>query len=153
VFKFDFANYTGRVDTAYTNPAQWVFLKSGLNGHQMLPQYVLPLTAAQMTKLGSTIGITPIGNEIPGKFDVKQNYPNPFNPTTKIRFSVPKATNVTLKVYNALGREVSAILIDSYLIPGNYEVEFVGTQLTSGVYFYKFITQDFSKTMKMMLLK
>ena len=153
VFKFDFANYVGRVDTNYTNPAQWVFLKSGLNGHQMLSQYVLPLTASQMTKLGSQVGITPIGNEIPNKFDVKQNYPNPFNPTTTIRFSVPKATNVTLKVFNSLGREVSAILLNSYVTAGNYEVEFVGANLTSGVYFYKFTAQDFSKTMKMMLLK
>lgn len=150
---FDFANYIGRVDTAYTNPAMWAFAKTGLTGQQMLSRYVMPLTAAQMTKLGSTIGITPIGNVIPGKYDISQNYPNPFNPTTKIRFSIPKASSVSIRVYDALGKEVSALIENEYLKAGSYEVNFIGTNLNSGVYFYKFTAQDFSKTMKMMLLK
>ena len=152
-FKFDFANYMGRMDTTYTNPNLWVYAKTGLTGQQMLNRYILPLTATQMTKLGSTIGITPINTEVPGNFDLKQNYPNPFNPTTKIRFSIPKSSNVSIKVYNSLGREVAAVLINEDLKAGNYEVEFAGTYLNSGVYFYKLTTQEFSKTMKMMLVK
>jgi len=153
VFKFDFANYVGRLDTTYTNPAQWVFMKSGLNGQQMLSQYVLPLTAAQMTKLGSTVGISPINTELPKEFELKQNYPNPFNPTTTISFSITKNTSVSLIVYDALGKEITTILSNSNLKAGNYEVSFSGDKLTSGVYFYRIITPEFSKTMKMMLLK
>lgn len=153
VFKFDFANYTGRVDTAYTNPAQWAFMKTGLNGQQMLSQYVLPLTSTQMQKLGATIGIRKIESEIPGGFDLMQNYPNPFNPSTKIRFSVPKATIVNIKVYNTLGREIASVISGEKFNTGTYEVDFEGAGLNSGVYFYKIITPEFTKTMKMMLVK
>jgi len=153
VFIFDFANYIGRVDTAYTNPAQWAFLKTGLNGQQMLPQYVLPLTNAQMQKLGSNVGITPINSQIPNRFDLKQNYPNPFNPTTFIRFGLPKAANVTLTVYNSLGTEVAVLINRTYMQAGNYETDFDGSKLASGVYFYRLTTPEHTQTMKMILVK
>ena len=85
-------------------------------------------------------------------FLLYQNYPNPFNSSTKIKYQVAKAVNVTLKVYDLLGREV-AILVNEEKKPGVYEVEFNGSGLSSGVYFYKLNAGDFTQTKKLMLLK
>jgi hypothetical protein len=93
----------------------------------------------------------------PENFLLKQNYPNPFNPTTKIKFEIPdQARNdnalVTLKVYDILGREV-AILVNEEKPAGEYEVEFDGADLPSGIYFYQLKTSNYSETKKMVLLK
>ena len=89
-------------------------------------------------------------------FNLYQNYPNPFNPATVIRYQIPDAGNVTLKVYDVLGREVTT-LVDEYKNAGSYEVEFSSIfnnrQLTSGVYFYKLTTDGFTQTKKMLLLQ
>jgi hypothetical protein len=151
-FIFDFANYIGRVDTTYTDPSKWVFLKTGADGQQMLSQYVLPLTAQQMQLLGST-AVSQIGTEIPGDFVLMQNYPNPFNPTTIIRFSIPKTSNITLKIYNTLGSEIATLVDNELLGSGNYEVEFDGGDLSSGTYFYKLTDGVHSRTLKMMLVR
>lgn len=106
------------------------------------------------------VGVNQFGTNIPSKYSLIQNYPNPFNPTTKIRFDVangfPIGTfgndKVVLKVYDVMGREVQTLLNES-LKPGTYEVSFDGSTLTSGVYFYKLITGDFTETKKMLLLK
>lgn len=90
------------------------------------------------------------------KFQLKQNYPNPFNPSTVISYQLPVSGDVTLKVYDVLGREV-ATLIDEYKEAGSYEVEFkssVGNgQLANGVYFYQLKSGDYLETKKMILLK
>lgn len=88
----------------------------------------------------------------PNNYDLKQNYPNPFNPSTTISFSIPKSDFVSLKIFDATGKEV-ANLLNRILVQGSYDVNFDGTNLTSGVYFYKLITGDFVSTKKMMLVK
>jgi|GEM_PF-3118262 len=94
----------------------------------------------------------------PTEFSLSQNYPNPFNPITKIRYSIPSNPSslaprpVSLKVYDILGSEV-AILVNEEKTAGHYEVVFDGTNLQSGVYFYKLIGEGFSKTAKMLLIK
>jgi len=98
------------------------------------------------------IGIEPIGNYIPVQYSLNQNYPNPFNPVTSIKFGIPKQSNVKLIVYDALGREVAA-LIDSELKAGNYSVDWNAADSPSGVYFYRLITTDYSETRKMILIK
>ncbi len=89
---------------------------------------------------------------LPLQFSLGQNYPNPFNPTTTIRFDVPKTTHVKIVVYNSLGQEV-ATLVDEQLTPRSYTVDFGGSDLSSGLYFYRIVTSEFAMTRKMVLLK
>ncbi len=86
------------------------------------------------------------------EFTLAQSYPNPFNPTTKISFTIPKEGNVTLKVYDILGREIST-LINSELKPGNYNINFSAENLPSGVYLYNLRVNDYNMTKKMLLLR
>jgi hypothetical protein len=88
----------------------------------------------------------------PTKYRLSQNYPNPFNPTTNIGFAIPKDGNVSLKIYDITGKEVSNYF-NGYLKAGIYNMHFDGASLTSGVYFYKLITKDFSDVKRMILVK
>jgi hypothetical protein len=97
-------------------------------------------------------GIEQIGNSIPDKFYLNQNFPNPFNPSTKIKFGLKKQSDVSLYVYDALGRLVKT-LIKSSQPAGNYEVEFNAQELSSGIYFYKLETEDFTSLKKMVFIK
>jgi photosystem II stability/assembly factor-like uncharacterized protein len=104
------------------------------------------------------------GNETPAKYELYQNYPNPFNPETKIKFQIPengkwKTENgiVTLKVYDMLGKEI-ATLVNEKLQPGTYTVpfsinQFSGNPLSSGIYFYKLVSGDFTDVRKMLMVK
>ncbi len=85
-------------------------------------------------------------------FELSQNYPNPFNPSTTIRFALPSASNVNLKVFNALGQEV-AELVNSELNAGMHSVSFNASNLSSGVYYYRLTAGEFSQINKMMLVK
>ncbi len=85
-------------------------------------------------------------------FELYQNYPNPFNPTTVIKYSVPVASKITLKVYNVLGSEIKT-LVNSEKAAGNYSVEFNGSNLASGIYFYQLKAGNFVQTKKFVLMK
>jgi N-acetylmuramoyl-L-alanine amidase len=89
---------------------------------------------------------------LPTEFVLQQNFPNPFNPATQIKFSVPAASNVKLIVTDILGREV-ATLINDELAAGNYNINFNASNISSGVYFYTFITENFKQSKKMILMK
>ncbi|HEY5534901.1 MAG TPA: CHAP domain-containing protein [Ignavibacteria bacterium] len=89
---------------------------------------------------------------IPGHNKLYDNYPNPFNPTTNIKFDVEKSSNVKIVVYDVMVREVQTLVNES-LKPGTYEAVFYGSSLSSGVYFYKLIVEDFIEMKKMILLK
>ena len=93
-----------------------------------------------------------VSGNLPSEFKLNMNYPNPFNPVTKISFDVPSKEFVTLKIYDFLGREV-ATLVNGYLQPGIYEVDWNGSSFASGVYFYNLISGSFSDTKKMILLR
>lgn len=88
----------------------------------------------------------------PSTFSLSQNYPNPFNPTTKIRFTIPKESFVSLTVYNAIGQEVSK-LVNQSLPPSTYSITFDASKYQNGIYFYKLATDNFSETKKMILMK
>ncbi len=89
---------------------------------------------------------------IPAKFSLEQNYPNPFNPTTTIEYSVGSQKMAILKVYDVLGREV-ATLVNEVKQPGDYEIEFDGSKLASGIYFYKLTAGNFIDVKKMIIQK
>ncbi|MBI5403805.1 MAG: T9SS type A sorting domain-containing protein [Ignavibacteriae bacterium] len=97
-------------------------------------------------------GTGTIGANTPTQYSLNQNYPNPFNPVTRINFAIPKQGLVTLKVYDVLGREVKT-LVNEVKTPGNYSVDFNGTELSSGVYFYKLESNQFSDIKRMILIK
>ncbi|MFC2092740.1 T9SS type A sorting domain-containing protein [Bacteroidota bacterium] len=101
--------------------------------------------------LDPTVGVSSNTNFIEG-YNLGQNYPNPFNPVTKINFDIPKSGFVTLKIYDMLGKEVQT-LVSSDLTTGSYSVDFDASRLTSGVYFYKLKTNDYSDVKKMVLIK
>jgi len=86
------------------------------------------------------------------EYRLNQNYPNPFNPTTTISFTIPTTSNVSLKVFNILGKEVATI-INETKIAGNYSVKFNAGGLSSGIYFYQLTTENFTATKKFTLLK
>lgn len=91
-------------------------------------------------------------NLVPTQFELMQNYPNPFNPSTVIRYKLPISGNVSLKVFDVLGKEI-AVLVNEHKAPGVYEVEFNGAGLSSGVYFYKITTGNFTAVKKLTLTK
>jgi len=95
-------------------------------------------------------------NEIPKNFILYQNYPNPFNPSTKIEYRIIKDQFFSIKVYDTLGNEIST-LFEGKKKPGTYEVTFnadsLGTPLSSGIYYYKLESNEFSDVKKMILLK
>jgi len=90
---------------------------------------------------------------MPKTFSLLQNYPNPFNPSTMINYSIPKASLVTIKVYDVLGREVKT-LVNEEKSAGNYSVQFsANSGYASGVYFYRIQAGNFVQTKKLLLLK
>ncbi|WP_340102761.1 T9SS type A sorting domain-containing protein [Rhodohalobacter sp. 8-1] len=91
-------------------------------------------------------------DETPAIYSLDQNYPNPFNPSTVIQYSLPEATDVTLAVYDMLGREVVS-LVDGQKSAGNYEVSFSAGNLSSGIYFYRLTTGNFTKIRSMTFVK
>ena len=89
---------------------------------------------------------------LPKEFRLEQNYPNPFNPSTIIQFALPKRSEVTLTVFNLLGKEVGT-LVNEVLLPGEYKVVFDAADLPSGVYFYQIQADGSVQTKKLTLLK
>ena len=106
------------------------------------------------------VTITSEGNlsagEFPNKFTLSQNFPNPFNPSTIINYQLTMFNYVSLKVFDALGKEVATLVNEKQSAtggPGTYQVEFDGSNLTSGVYFYRLTAGEFTDTKMMVLVK
>ncbi|MBU1317988.1 MAG: T9SS type A sorting domain-containing protein [candidate division Zixibacteria bacterium] len=112
---------------------------------------------AQVTTTAETSAAGDHDPFIPGVFELFQNYPNPFNPTTRIEFSLERAMDVELSVYNVIGQKI-ATLTDGFYSAGTYDIEWdatdeTGRKVASGIYFYRLTTDDYSRTRKMMLMK
>ncbi len=116
----------------------------GLEGRDLTPGDPIELYPTSIEEINSDL--------IPAQFQLFQNYPNPFNPTTKIEFAVPHDEFVNLIVYNTMGESI-IVLVDEQKSAGRYIVDFNGSDLPSGVYFYRFLAGDFKRTKKMILLK
>jgi hypothetical protein len=100
----------------------------------------------------SQTGINKIGSEIPEEFNLYQNYPNPFNNTSNFKFEIANLGDVKLLVYDITGRLVQT-LVNEELQPGRYEITFDGSNLNSGIFFYRLIAGNRIFTKKMILLK
>lgn len=98
------------------------------------------------------LDINLISNEIPSGFKLEQNFPNPFNPSTIIKFSVPKSSFVSLKIFDQLGKEIS-VLVNEKKSAGSYQYVFNANGISSGIYFYTLQTDDFTESKRMVLLK
>jgi len=120
--------------------------------------YSRPLSIAEIqntwniTLPSVTVGISKYSEIIPGKFRLSQNYPNPFNPLTSIIFDLPNTSFVNLVVYDLLGREVE-VLVNDNLKAGSYSYKWNASNYSSGIYFYRLSTTDFTDTKKMILVK
>lgn len=97
---------------------------------------VSAFSTARLFSTGTVVGVDALVNEIPQVFDLQQNYPNPFNPSTKIRFDVPKASNVTITIYDVLGREVTT-LVNGVQAPGRYDAVWNASGVATGMYIYR----------------
>ena len=89
---------------------------------------------------------------IPAEYQLFQNYPNPFNPTTTIKYDIPKSSLVKIKVYDVTGKLLSE-LVNQQMEAGSYEINWNGSEYASGIYFYRIETKDYSKVLRMVLIK
>lgn len=117
----------------------WIERNSGSNGN-----------LKRANKIITTVNT--LSSESPVTFTLQQNFPNPFNPTTKIKFDLPKLSYVRITIYDALGREVEA-LVEEKLKTGSYETTFNGSKYSSGIYYYKISAGNYSEAKKMLLIK
>jgi hypothetical protein len=149
------------IDLSYTDGD---VLTAGLGGFPLgdlgwFPTQYAAWKAQYATEMGNIQHVVDNGptgvatqNGLPGTFQLQQNYPNPFNPSTDISYTITKAGNVTLKVYNMLGQDV-ATLVNGHQAANTYKVNFNASGLSSGVYFYKLSAGSNEMIKKMVLMK
>lgn len=156
-------NYGSQAYLTTNGGANFFNINTGLSGAGagiMVPDrgWMLNMQTGSLFKLNIVYSVVTSANEnllstaVPGDFELYQNYPNPFNPETKIKFSLPNSGNITLKVYNGIGKEVET-LSEGFRNAGTYEVSFDASSLSSGVYFYTLTADGVKQTKKFMLLK
>lgn len=102
--------------------------------------------------IGSPVSVNQTSSEIPSGYVLEQNYPNPFNSSTVIKFRLPESVSVSINIYDMNGKEINNPL-NGFLQPGNYEIKLTYEILSSGVYFYKMQTEEFSAVKSMLLIK
>ena len=132
----------------------------GLNSDQHLAPALFNLKKSVQTiyendyrfeNIDPVVGVEiPMG--IPTEYSLKQNYPNPFNPVTTISYDLPKSSDITLRIYDIIGRLVET-LVNQHQIAGNYQVQWNASRYSSGVYFYQIKAGDFHYVKKMLLIK
>jgi peptidoglycan/xylan/chitin deacetylase (PgdA/CDA1 family) len=148
-------------------PESWYYIRSQQNGNiDTLVTSQTDTGRVVLVKIipdGGIFNLSPVTAtnivnqvSVPEQFELYQNYPNPFNPSTAIKYQLPSSGNVTLKVYDVLGNEITT-LVDEYKLAGNYQVNFQSTfsgrELANGVYFYQLKAGNYVDTKKMILLK
>lgn len=136
-------NDTSYIDNSITDSSKFTYRIYGYN----------PDTTSEYSNLAYIEIITSIKDKtVPELFVLRQNYPNPFNPSTIIKYEIPNSGFVTLKIYNALGQEIKTI-VNEFQNSGKYSVEFNGSNLSSGIYFYKLTTKNHTAIKKFILMK
>ncbi len=152
------------LDTAYTvggTPKGLVFDDFDKDGYPDLAatSYTTDMAAVLINRLSLILSVDEVDNGgiLPNNFSLEQNYPNPFNPNTTIKFSLQTASQTKVEVFNMLGQPIK-VLVDEKLSAGNKKVNWDGLNadgksVSSGIYFYRIITDEFKDTKKMVLLK
>ena len=147
-------------DTWFTDP-YFVSATGSITSISKMPRTSKTVTAlsdnntllvASEDSLTVILGIQTISTEIPKTFSLSQNYPNPFNPKTNINMELHKSGFVKLVIYDVSGKEMETV-ISQYLKAGTYKIDWDGSRYSSGIYFYKIITDEFIQTKKMVLVK
>ena len=156
-----FAGTDGGIFLSTNNGNSWTEVNSGFNDSHVLAFTVCGANLFAGTLVGR-VWRRPLSEmitsaeirtgDVPMKFSLEQNYPNPFNPATTISFSLPAQSFVSLKVFNALGREVSELVSDE-LQAGTYLRQWNAAGLASGMYFYRLQAGQFSETKKLVLIR
>ena len=158
---FVYADFPIPIDLSYTDAD---LLGAGLGGFPLgdlgwFPTQLAAWNAQSATEratiqanVNGTVGVATAHQELPQNFQLQQNYPNPFNPSTVIDYTISKAGNVTLKVYNMLGQEVAA-LVNGHQEANTYKVNFNASGLPSGVYIYELRSGSNVASGKMLLMK
>jgi plastocyanin len=127
----------------------YVAVTPGVYNYKCTPHFPMMVGSFSVVSL---VGITKLESEIADGFRLFQNYPNPFNPVTKMKFEIPEESFVQLIIYDALGRQVQTV-VDEYLKPAAYEVNWDASSYPSGIYFYNLKTRNYSETKRMVLVK
>jgi hypothetical protein len=155
VIQLEHYGFGGGGTASYIQPH--TFLTGNRRNYCTVPPFVPRGQDAYVVHFGVDIspvsGIEhPMSSQVPKVYNLEQNYPNPFNPVTKINFDLPKFGFITLKIYDILGQEI-ATLVNGTKNAGRYNVDFDGSSISSGMYFYKIESNGFVATKKMMLIK
>jgi hypothetical protein len=122
------------------------------NGHGPQGDAVRIFNYVRLVRGGTASDVNESGTSLPESFKLEQNFPNPFNPTTTISFSMPISGSVSLKIFNSIGQEIATI-VNENLSAGTYSYKWDAKEQANGIYFYRLITDSFSETKKMILLK
>ena len=130
----------------------WKSVASTINTQNNTVSFSSSTVSGFVALSGSTVTAVEITESLPTEFVLNQNYPNPFNPSTTISYKLSSNGNVSLKVYDILGNEVTT-LMNGFQNAGSYKISFDASRIASGVYFYKLQTSNFVQVRKMMLLK
>ncbi|MEO8209732.1 MAG: phospholipase D-like domain-containing protein, partial [bacterium] len=129
------------------NDENFLMIFDSLIANQYYQEFVM-----RYAQSGGTIKVEQISSEVPVNFILNQNYPNPFNPSTTITYSLPKSDYVSLKIFDALGREVTT-LVNEFQTTGSYKVTFNAKNISSGIYFYRIETNEITITKNMIIVK
>jgi formylglycine-generating enzyme required for sulfatase activity len=151
-----FGTLGNKVIALYDSSQSSVLTKSSIAAQESeYPMWSTFQGDGQRTGMAPDFTITGIGNDnmdIPANFALSQNYPNPFNPSTTIRYELPIASRIFIKVYNVIGQEVM-VLKNGFENAGYHEITFENSSLPSGIYFYQMRAGSFFETKKMILMK
>ena len=145
------------MDPSFGDNQRTLIVQFGGSGGVNSEDWKRPSCWGYLEVLGGPVGVKQADSQLPGEFRLYANYPNPFNPATTLRYDLPRQAKVTIRVYDVLGKLV-ATLVDGQKKAGSYTVQWNGRDdsgktVPSGLYIAKMVTSDYSKSVKMLLMK
>lgn len=138
--------------TVYDIKNETILNEISLAGIKYQNQILIDSPYVYIHRIDKIVDVEDKPENVLSDFQMKQNYPNPFNPETVIEYNIPELCEVKIDVFNSLGEKIET-LIQREQAAGNYKIKFDGTKLSSGIYYYKIITNNYTDTKKMILIK